>query len=465
MVTDQSIDQSYLETRLQELIAKYDVPSASVAVLQGGEVVTAAAGLLNRETGVEATTDSIYQIGSVSKVYTAALVARFVERGELDLDVPVRTYLPEFAVADEEASATVTLRHLLTHSSGIDGDHFEDTGRGDDVLEKYVASCTGLAQQFPVGATMSYCNAGFGIIGRVLEKVSGKVWDQVLREELFEPLGLTSSMTLPEEVLRYRAACGHIGEPGSVQLTPQWGIPRSSGPAGLICSTPEDVVKYAQVFLSKGRTADGEEWLQESTVASMLEPQVVVPDRFTLGKHWGVGWILYASPSEEGGSLVFGHDGSTLGQSAALRIVPEAGFAVALNCNGGGAGDLAQALLTDVLAAGAGIELPARPTPVDGASGGDRSEQVGSYVRAASTFVIEESGETGLRMTIVNTSELAAVVDEAEPTVVELLPYAENVYVGQLPGSESWMPVVFFTLEDGSRFVHLGARATARVEE
>jgi CubicO group peptidase (beta-lactamase class C family) len=188
--TGPALTESALTERLRELTEKFDVPGASVAILDDDTTTTTAVGLLNRETGVEATTDSLWQIGSITKTYTASLVQRFSERGELDLDTPIRSYLAEFKVADQEASETVTLRHLLTHTSGIDGDHFQDTGRGDDVLEKYVASCAGLTQQFPVGATMSYCNAGFGITGRVLEKVTGKVWDQVLRDELLAPLGL-----------------------------------------------------------------------------------------------------------------------------------------------------------------------------------------------------------------------------------------------------------------------------------
>lgn len=454
------IDQKTLESRLLELATKYDVPGASVAVLQDGEVVTAAVGELNRETGVEATTDSLFQIGSITKVYTAALVARFVERGELDLDTPIINYLPDFKVQDETASRTVTLRHLLSHSSGIDGDHFLDTGRGDDVLEKYVASCSELEQQFAVGATMSYCNAGFGIIGRVLEVVSGKVWDTILRDELLTPLGLSHSFTLPEEVLRFRAACGHVGEPGSVSLTPQWGIPRSSGPAGLINATAEDVVRYAQAFLEGGKTREGEDWLSEATISSMLEPQIAVANPYTLGSHWGVGWILYQS----GERLVFGHDGATLGQGANLRIVPDRGVAVSLLCNGGGMGDLSQALLREVLAEVADVELAAPLAPVDGASGGDRSSQVGTYSRASATMRFTERGDTGLTLTVENTGALADVM-EAEPIEIELLPVKDDTYVGRMPGAEGWTPVVFFSLEDGTRLVHLGARATARVEE
>jgi CubicO group peptidase (beta-lactamase class C family) len=456
------VNRTDLEHRMQELSRTYDIPGASVAVLADGEVTTAAVGVLNRETQVETTTDSLFQIGSITKTYTASLVMRLVERGVLDLDVPIRTYLPEFRVADEAASASVTLRHLLTHSSGIDGDHFLDTGRGDDVLEKYVASCAHLAQQFPVGATMSYCNAGFGIVGRVIEKVTNKVWDRVLRDELLDPLELRRTVTLPEEVLRYRAACGHVGEPGSLRLTPQWGIPRSSGPAGLINATASDVAAFAQAFLRDGRAPNGTSWLAESTTATMLEPQVAVPEPYSTGTHWGLGWILH----EQQPRLVYGHDGATLGQNASLQVVPDRGVAVAVLRNGGGTGDFSHTLLAEVLQDVAGLTVRSRPQPVPGATGGDRSAQVGVYRRAGTTMRFEESPEqpdAGLRLTVTDTSDLADVVGNG-PTVLELSPVADDVYVGRLPGSDEWTPVVFFSLDDGSRFVHLEARATPRVE-
>lgn len=456
-----SLDPAELTARLRELIAEHDVPAASVAVLTPDGTTTAAAGVLNRGTGVEATTDSLFQIGSITKLYTAALVGRLVERGALALDEPVRTYLPDFQVSDPAASTTVTLRHLLTHTSGIDGDHFEDTGRGDDVLAKYVASCAGLAQQFPVGATMSYCNAGFSVLGRVLEVVTGQVWDQVLQNELVAPLGLERTVTLPEDVLRYRAACGHVGEPGKLTVTPQWGMPRSLGPAGLVCASAEDVLGFAEPFLQQGCGPDGQPWLSPDTVTELFQPQVAVPDRWTLGAHWGVGWILYQEAGPGHPLAVVGHDGATLGQSACLRLVPERGVAVALLMNGGATGDLANTLLRELLDSVAGAPLPPRLTPVPGADGGDRSNQVGRYVRAAATLTVAEHGDRGLTLTMVDTSELAHVHDD-DAVRVDLEPVEQDVYVGRLPGTQNWTPAVFFQLDDGSRYLHLGARATRR---
>ena len=88
---------------------------------------------------------------------------------------------------------------------------------------------------------MSYCNTGFSLLGRVIEVVTGEVWDSAVRVRLFEPLGLTHTATLPEEVLRYRAAMGHIEPPGhELHTASVWGLPRTAGPAGGICATSSD---------------------------------------------------------------------------------------------------------------------------------------------------------------------------------------------------------------------------------
>ena len=197
-----------LRDRLAALVAEHDVPGAALGVLRDGEVTAVAAGVANLRSGVEATPDTVFQIGSQGKMWTATVLMQLVDEGLVDVDAPVRTYLPAFRVADPDVSAAVTLRHLLSHTSGIDGDHFADFGRGDDCLERYVESCSSLEQTHPLGATMSYCNTGFSVLGRVIEVVTGKVWDAAMRERLFEPLGLTQTSTLPEEAIMLRAAVG-----------------------------------------------------------------------------------------------------------------------------------------------------------------------------------------------------------------------------------------------------------------
>ncbi len=98
---------------------------------------------------------------------------QLVDEGLLDLDAPVAEVLPGFRVADPDVTRSVTTRHLLTHTSGIDGDVFTDTGRGDDCLERYVAGMAEVAQNHPLGATWSYCNSGYILAGRIVEHLTG----------------------------------------------------------------------------------------------------------------------------------------------------------------------------------------------------------------------------------------------------------------------------------------------------
>lgn len=178
--------------RLSELARAHRVPGAALGVLRVGpdgadELVQASHGVLSTNTGVDVTDDSLFQIGSITKVWTTTVVMQLVDEGLLDLDAPIVDVLPELRLADPQVARQVTMRHLLTHTSGIDGDVFTDTGRGDDCLERYVDQLAGVAQNHPLAATFSYCNSGFVLIGRVIEKLTGKTWDLAMRERLFTP--------------------------------------------------------------------------------------------------------------------------------------------------------------------------------------------------------------------------------------------------------------------------------------
>ena len=455
-----ALDAAHWQDRLTALADKRGVVGASFAIGLGGDTAAAASGVLNLRTGAPATTDSLFQIGSITKVWTAVLAMQLVDEGLVDLDKPVVTYLPEFRVADEEVTRSVTVRHLLCHTSGIDGDLFLDTGRGDDCLEKYVAAMADLKPNHPLGATMSYCNSGYSALGRLIEVVRGKTWDAVLREKLLAPLGLTSAGTLPEEALLYGAATGHITPPGSDEpiVTPQWGIFRSAGPAGLIHMTATDLLAFARLHLDDGVTADGTRLLSSESVAAMQQPQVEVPDRWTLGSHWGLGWFLMDWSDRR----VYGHDGATLGQGAFLRILPDAGLSVALCTNGGHARELFEDLFGEVFGELAGVELPARLEPAADGVVDDPSPYVGTYAREGSEMVIAAK-DGQLTLSLRATGELAASMGQDEPTVLELRRADGDAFVARQKADDPWTPAVFFDLPTGERYLHFGARATPRV--
>ncbi|MFI7106857.1 serine hydrolase domain-containing protein [Nonomuraea sp. NPDC050227] len=429
--------------RLAELIEKYEVPGAALAYLHNGELHEFAAGVLNVDTGVEATPDSLFQIGSVSKVWTATLLMQQVERGRLTLDTPVAELLPGFRVADAEVTKTVTVRHLLSHTSGIDGDLFLDTGRGDDCIEKYVEACADLAQNHPLGATQSYCNSGFVIAGRILEVLEGKTWDEVLRENICEPLGLTHTWTLPEDVLRFRAAHGHV-EDG--KAAPVWGLMRSCGPVGLICARPRDVVAFGRAHLEGGVLDDPR---------AMWEPQVDIPNPHTLGRQWGIGWIL----DEWSGHRVISHGGNTIGQHAMLWVVPDTGTVVCVTTNGGHSGALTHAVATELFAELDGLAVPPVLGPPETPVQVDVERYAGVYERVGARMTASVH-DGALRLRVEATGALAAL---QEPFDLDLVAVDDVTFVGRREGDPDWVSGVFYQLDDGSPYFHLGVRATPKI--
>ena len=120
-----------------------------------------------------------------------------VERGELELDAPVRRYLPKLALADESVAAAVTMRHLLTHTAGWVGDYFADHGAGDDALARMVDDLQRLPQLTPLGKVWSYNNAGFYLAGRVIEVVTGEPYERVVQSLLSSRSGWTTASSRP----------------------------------------------------------------------------------------------------------------------------------------------------------------------------------------------------------------------------------------------------------------------------
>ena len=268
------IEAAHWERRLAALAKRHKVPGAQLGILRFApgredDLVTASTGTLNMniKTGAPVTEDSIFQIGSISKVWTATVIMQLVEEGKLTLETPVVEVLPEMRLVNDELTNGITIRHLLTHTSGLDGDVFTDTGRGDDNLELYVSSLVDAAQNHPLGATWSYCNSGFSVLGRVIEVLTGKTWDTAMRDMLFTPLGLTHTVTLPEEAILYAAAVGHVDTGEAQIVTPAWGLQRSAGPAGLITARVADLLAFARLHMAGGVTQDGTRLLSEETVA------------------------------------------------------------------------------------------------------------------------------------------------------------------------------------------------------
>src|SRR6478609_10082416 len=230
-----SFTQAELEKKLAELIDRHNVPGAQLAVIDGDTLTEVGAGVLSIRTGCPVSTDALFLPGSIGKLYTATLVLMLADKGLVDLDRPVKAYLPDFEVRDAHARDTVTVRDLLRHTSGFDGDVFIDTGRGDDALPRYLEEIRDLPQIADPGAIWSYSNSGYSILGRLVEVVADTVFETALRERLLTPLGLEHSVVFPEDAIPHPNSVGHVPDPEnpeSLVVSNPWGLYRSCGPMG-----------------------------------------------------------------------------------------------------------------------------------------------------------------------------------------------------------------------------------------
>jgi CubicO group peptidase (beta-lactamase class C family) len=467
----------WIAEKLPALLAEHKVPGAAVGVYVDGEVLDFAAGVLSRATGVEATTDSVFQIGSITKTWTGTLVMQLADEGLLGIDQPVVRYLPDFDLADSAAARAMTVRQLLSHTAGFEGDIFTDTGTNDDCLEKYVATLATDPQLFPPGAMFSYNNAGYCVLGRIVEVLRGKPFDQALREHLFAPLGLAHAATDASSAILYRAAIGHLPDPadpdGHPVPAPVYALAKSNAPAGaMLAMRPRDLLAFAAVHLNKGIAADGTRVLSAQSVAAMQEVQVTLPPLGLMGDHWGLSWELFDMPGGRAdcpggpahrGVRVFGHDGGTIGQNAFLRVVPGAGAAIALLTNGGNPIGLYFDLYGHLLKELAGIEIPARPLPPAAPRRIDASRYTGTYANSVGKSEITQDGDGRIWMTDTPLGELAELVGTVERT--ELVHLEGDTLIPVKPTYGIHLPQVFAG-DDGSGralFIHTG-RAMRRAE-
>lgn len=310
---------------ITRIMAERRVPGIAVGISHKGDEATAGFGVTNIDHPLPVTDETLFQIGSITKTFTGTAIMRLVEMGKLDLDATVQTYVPDFKVSDKEASSQATVRHLLTHMGGWEGDVFDDTGAGDDALAKYVTKMADLQQLAPVGTVFSYNNAGFSLAGYVIEVVTGTSFEAAMKELVFEPLDLKNSYFDPADVMTHRFSVGHSVTRRGPRVARPWPLARSAYAAGGITCSVKDLLRYARFHLGDGGVGDKTRLLSTESIVQMQSPQVTG----WRNEARGLAWAL----DEIDGVRQVSHGGGTLGQLSLLTLVPEHDFAIAIFTN------------------------------------------------------------------------------------------------------------------------------------
>ncbi|GAA1327999.1 serine hydrolase domain-containing protein [Leucobacter albus] len=460
-----AFDSARWEHLIAEAARRHSVPGIVAGALwvdpNTGAVrrFAASTGVTNTRTGVETTRDTLCQIGSITKVVTSVMIMQLCEEGKLTLDTPVAQIITDLELPESDVSK-ITVRHLLTHTSGIDGDVFTDTGRGDDCLEKYVAVLRETRALFAPDTGWSYCNSGFVLLGRIIELLDGQTWDASLQQRISARLDLRSFLTLPEDIIAHRSQHGHVRGKGQRDwvLAPVSSIVRSMGPAGLISSSVDDLLDFGAAFLRQGAGAGGVSLLSPESVALMTDTHVTLdPAADAAAPEWGLGWML----DRWGGHRVFWHGGTTIGNKAWLQVLPEQNLVFVVFCNGGEApaagAEIFGAFARDL----AGIEPSAEPHPTGPASTavlGD--EWLGEYADVSTSLDVFRADDGAVH------ARIKRLLDPNDPgaETVELLPGdGPNRFAARPDALSPWSQIAF-TLVDGRPCAYADIRCLRKLE-
>lgn len=323
---------SQLPLNIDDLVVsaliEHDAPGCSVAVSFRGTSWVGAYGLARTDPALPFLPDTRIPVASMTKPFTATAVLALVEAGQVHLDDPVRKYLPDFRVADADASEQVTVRHLLTHRPGWLGDEPEFvTDRGSSALADQVAAFATLPQVLPPGATFSYCNTGLDVAGRLVEVLRGESYEAVIENTILKPLGMTHSTFFAEQVVSASAAAGHTRTArGSLETVQDaWLLPRGVNPSGGLLSSAPDQLRWMKWWLGEldDETAGP---LSPSTRMRMInELEPVIAGRAATGLGWHIDRLADVNS-------VY-HEGSLPGTATVCRFVPERDLAIVVLTN------------------------------------------------------------------------------------------------------------------------------------
>ena len=401
-----------LDGLLAHLAAEHGPPGAACGVLLGDEFEIATWGVTNITTGAPVIPATLFQLGSITKVYTATPGhAGGQRRGHLARRAGagpapgVHRRRPRCHDRDH-ARATCSPTRAASRATT------SSTPAGTPTrCRRYVATLAGLGQIHPTDEAYSFCNTGYAVAGRLLEVATGEHFDRVLRRRLARPLGCRATLTLPQHALApQRGGRPRPGPGGPATRQARWALTRSNGPMGGVMAPPGRAADLRPHAHGGRRGPDGADLLAPAAVDAMQRPHAETP---VPGEEQALGWTV----TRWDDLVCLGLDADTFGQRAMLRVVPERGVAVCVMANSPTGAPLAQQLIERVAADLLDADAAPRPRPGAGPPGAEvppASALAGTYDRLHQRIVVSAASEAGGS----DGAEGARIVLETEPSGV-----------------------------------------------
>jgi CubicO group peptidase (beta-lactamase class C family) len=317
-----------IERFVQDEMAAQRIPGLALGIVEGNRIAYVRGFGTADDSGRDVTPQTPFIIGSVSKSFTALAVMQLVEANKIELAAPVQRYLPWFRVADEEASAEITVRHLLNQTSGLStktGRKFQGDGdTSDTALEQAVRKLHSVALTAPVGSKHQYSTINYSVLGLIVQTVARQSYERYVQTRIFDPLQMRNSYTSEAAAEPQGLATGHnywFGRPRAADLP----FNRGLIPAGFLISSAEDMTHYLISQLSGGRY-DGTSVLSPAGIDELHRPAVQTAKT---GRSYGMGWFV--GPVNDIPAIF--HQGETMNFQANVVLVPHSrkGVVVLMN--------------------------------------------------------------------------------------------------------------------------------------
>ncbi len=326
-----------IKTFINTNMKRFSVPGASVLVVKNGKVILSEGfGYRDLEKKMPVDRETVFAIGSCTKAFTAYAACLLAQEGKLELDKPLRNYYPDLMLSDPYITENVTMRDLLSHRTGFPGHDliwYHSNASREDIINKlrYLKFAHGFREKF------LYSNPMFILAGEVIARVSGKSWDENIRQNIFIPLGMNNSSTTVEEYERTpNHATGYKADPMSTDTIPDnlFSLPltktdykstniNTAGAAGSINSNIVDMEKWLSLQMNDGKF-NGKEMIKKEMILDMHSPQIPTGGTYDVSSHFtpasyclGWGEMTYR------GNYMVQHAGGIDGFSSFVTFMPK----------------------------------------------------------------------------------------------------------------------------------------------
>jgi CubicO group peptidase (beta-lactamase class C family) len=392
---DYAATQAYITRLIEHGVAQSKVTGLSIALVDDQRVVWSQGfGFANLERKTPATADTLYRVGSISKLFTGTAAMQLAERGLLDMDQPVQKVLPDFAPLTRQPQAAITPRQLMTHHSGLPRDKFQGFQTSTPApFSELVGYLNQTPVAYPSGHAFNYSNLGISLLGNAVQNASGTPFVQHLQQAVLAPLGMADSSFSTGPSTSERMSLGY--QQGAAQK--EW--PLRDVPAGGLNASATDLARFMSMVFANGQSGD-QQILKPETVAEMLRPQnSAVP--LDLNFSFGLGWMLstLGKSSLHNAGPVAHHAGALGMFRSQLYVLPQHKLGIVVLANSDSAMGLVDRVATEALGlaleAKTGIQQP-KPTQVEWADTPIPPDTlqalVGDYTTAIGPITVSRDG-------------------------------------------------------------------------